>query len=481
LEPALAALRAELQLPDDHPPAVQAEAAAAIAQGPRLPPGVTAGWIDATDVPFVTVDPPGSRDLDQALHLEVRPDGGERGFRVHYAIADVAAFVAPGGAIDAEAWQRGVTLYLPDRSARLHPVGLAEGAASLLDDGADRPCVLWQLDLDGRGELTGCLVRRAMVRSRRRLSYAEAQRLAERAAAERRPEVGGLELLAEIGRARQQLELQRGGVSLQLPEQEVVAQGGRYRLAYRRPLPVEGWNAQLSLLAGIAAAGLMAAAGRGVVRVLPDPDPSDLGELRRSAAALGVAWPAGEPYAAFVRRLDPDDGPQAALLQQAARTLRGAGYAVLDGTGAPRHAALATSYAHVTAPLRRLVDRYAAEIAVALCAGRPIPAWVEERLDGLPAAMASAGQRAAQVDAAVLDLVEALVLRDQVGASFTATVIASNDKRSKVQLRDPAVVATTVAGLPLGAEVALELVQADPARRLVHFSPPANPHGPAAG
>src|SRR5688500_5553923 len=85
-------LRAELEVPADFPPAALAEAEAA-ARAPRLPE------LDRTDLPMVTIDPPGSLDLDQALHL-ARTAGG---FRVSYAIADVAAFVSPGGALDAEA------------------------------------------------------------------------------------------------------------------------------------------------------------------------------------------------------------------------------------------------------------------------------------------------------------------------------------------------------------------------------------------
>ncbi len=68
-------------------------------------------------LPFVTIDPPGARDLDQALHIERRGDG----HRVSYAIADVAAFVEPGDAADVAAWKQGVTIYHPDRQEPLHP------------------------------------------------------------------------------------------------------------------------------------------------------------------------------------------------------------------------------------------------------------------------------------------------------------------------------------------------------------------------
>src|SRR5581483_10869513 len=95
-----------------------------------------------------TIDPAGSRDLDQALHLE-RTAGG---FRFHYAIADVAAFVTPGSQLDEETRRRGETLYFPDVRVPLHPAVLSEDAASLLP-GQLRPAVLWTIDLDRTGEV----------------------------------------------------------------------------------------------------------------------------------------------------------------------------------------------------------------------------------------------------------------------------------------------------------------------------------------
>src|SRR5579885_1766844 len=134
----LAALRAELKLPSVFPPDVLAEAAAATWDA--------SGRVDSRDLELVTLDPAGSRDLDQAFLIERRGDG----HRVHYAIADVAAFVRAGGLVDAEAHQRGETVYLPDGRVPLYPPSLSEGAASLLP-GEDRPAVLWQLDLDADG------------------------------------------------------------------------------------------------------------------------------------------------------------------------------------------------------------------------------------------------------------------------------------------------------------------------------------------
>src|SRR5258705_9820258 len=152
------ALRRELKLPTQFSPAAQREADDVAASGPTMPS------VDHTDIAFVTLDPPTSMDLDQAMCLQRRPQG----YRVWYAIADVSAFVAPGGALVDDTWERGQTVYLPDGRVPLHPAILSEGAASLLPD-QPRPAVVWTIDLDADGATTAVRVERAVVRSRAKL------------------------------------------------------------------------------------------------------------------------------------------------------------------------------------------------------------------------------------------------------------------------------------------------------------------------
>jgi exoribonuclease R len=444
-------IREELHVPEVFPPGALDEAEGAAA-APR-PPAT-----DATDVPFFTIDPPGSRDLDQAMHLERRTPAG---YRVRYAIADLAAFVTPGGALDTAVWARGVTYYMPDGSTPLHPPVLSEGAASLLP-GEPRPAVLWTLDLDAGGALERTDVRRALVRSRLRLDYARAQ------VPTSHTDDDPLRLLAEVGALREAAEVARGGVNLRLPEQEVLcAPDGSYDVAYRAPLPVEGFNAQISLLTGIAAARLMLDAGIGLLRTVPPPDPPALERLRRAAAALGVAWPPDTPYPEFIRGVDPATPAGAALLREATSVMRGAAYVAFDGDPPEhaRHSALATDYAHVTAPLRRLADRYALECSLAACAGEAPPDWVRSRLADLPKAMADADRRANGVERAAIDLVEAARLAGRVGETFAATVIDDG----VIQLKDPAVRARCDGDPPVGHDISARLVEADPATRSVRF------------
>ncbi len=168
LRDGVAKIQAEMEVSPGFPADVEAAAQKAAAS-PRLPK------LDRTDLPFVTIDPEGSMDLDQALHIERDGDG----YSVYYAIADVAAFVTPGDPIDLEANRRGETLYGADSKVPLHPKVISEGAGSLLPDQV-RPALLWQVQVDATGEGTDVKVERALVRSRQKLSYAGAQKLDRR-------------------------------------------------------------------------------------------------------------------------------------------------------------------------------------------------------------------------------------------------------------------------------------------------------------
>ena len=442
LEGDFRAIRAEAGVPTEFPPPVQAEAAAAAERPPQR---------DRVDIPFVTIDPPGSRDLDQALHIERRGDG----HRVHYAIADVGAFVAPAGALDREATSRAVTVYSPDEKSPLHPPVLSEGAASLLP-GEWRPAVLWTLDLSATGELEATALDRVEVRSVAQHTYADVP--------------AGLEpLLREVGERRALLERARGGVRLDVPEQEVACEDGGWNVHYRSPLASEDWNAQVSLLTGMAAAKLMLELGTGILRTQPEPSARALARLRRQAHALGAEWPDGMTYAEFVRGLDAAAPRHAALMHEASALGRGAGYTVFDGEPPPDsgHFALAADYAHATAPLRRLQDRYVSECCLAAVHGTPVPDWVRAGMPALPAAMAAGSKRAGQVERAVVDLVEAVLLAGREGERFEAVVIDEDT----VQLRDPAVRGRIGTGCPEpGTELTVRLERADPQQRVVSFA-----------
>jgi exoribonuclease R len=453
--PGFAALRTELGVPGDFASEVLDEASASAASI-RLPDE------DATHIPLVTIDPAGSRDLDQAVHIERNGEG----FLVSYAIADVAAFVAPGRALDREAHRRGATLYFPDTRVPLHPPVLSEGAASLLP-GRVRPAVLWRIALHEDGSVRDVDVRRARVRSTAQLDYASVQSALETDAL---PDP--VAALPAVGRARLALARRRHAIDLDLPEQTVEEDGGRYVLSLRAPLPVERYNAEISVLTGMCAASLMLDAGVGILRTVPPPGEPAVHALRRAARALGIAWPDAMPPGDVLDALDRSDPRQFAFVEHAAALLRGAAYTCFDGAvpEQPVHSGIAAPYTHVTAPLRRLVDRYTSEICLALHAGTPIPEWVRAAMPELPEETQRADHLAHEVDRAVVDATEAWLLRDRIGEVFDAVVIDAENSSGTVVLDAPAVRGRcSGAHLPVGERIRVRLVEADVARRDVRF------------
>ncbi|MCP2249638.1 RNB domain-containing protein [Lentzea aerocolonigenes] len=449
-------IRTEFDLPSSFPSEVLAEAEAAVSRPVGDRP-------DLTSIPLVTIDPPGAKDLDQALCLERTASG----FVVHYAIADLGLFVTPDGALDSEVRERGQTIYLPDGNVPLHPTVLSEGAASLLP-GVTRPAVLWTFTCSADGEPVSVEVRRALVRSRAQFDYASVQESFD--AGNPHPSVAAL---AEFGPLRRELARERGAIELQLPEQEVEPDGEGWKLVTRPRAEVDAWNAEISLMTGMAAASIMLEAEVGILRTLPDPDAEAVKALRKSAAALRVPWPADVSPGAFLAGLDATQPEALALFTDATRLLRGAGYSAFNGEvpEVVTHAGVAAPYTHVTAPLRRLVDRFATEVCLAVTAGEELPSWLAEALPQLPSLMGASDSLASKVERASLDQVEAWVLAGRVGHEFDAVVLRSGDQEAEVFVSDPPVLAKCAGRrLPEGERIRVRLDEADPAERRVRFT-----------
>lgn len=457
-------IRVEQEVPEAFPPEVLAEAEEAGSSPRDLPER------DETALPFITIDPPGSMDLDQALHIEEDDTVEAGGFRIRYAIADLPAFVTPNGPIDRESRRRGQTIYAPDRRTPLHPPALSEGAASLLP-GQIAPAYVWDVRLGADGSVCSGTVYRAMVRSVERTDYEAVQRLVDEGTA-----TGTLALLARVGPLRMERELARGGASLPMPEQQVLRDDdGTYSLRFRPPLATEEWNAQISLLTGMVAADIMLRHKVGILRTLPPPSKQTVAAFRRSARAMGVPWPTDVAYGAFLRSLDRTDPMHLALIFEATTLFRGSGYTVVRGEvpSQPLHAAVAAPYAHVTAPLRRLVDRFGLLVSAALEAGEAVPQWVTDALPTLPDIMTETDRRSSAVERAAADAVEAAVLRDDVGRAFPAVVVDRVGSRPDgdvvVQLLDPAVLARAQGSARLGSDVTAELTEASIETSSVRF------------
>jgi exoribonuclease R len=447
LSDGLTVIRAQFQVPASFPPQVLAAAQAAAARTPSE-------HADRTDLNFVTLDPATSTDLDQAFAIDT--EGGD--IILHYAIADVAWFVADGDAIDTEAWQRGVTTYLPDGKASLYPPVLCEQAASLLPDGP-RPAVVFTVRVapDGAVRLDGA--ERALIQSRAKLAYDSVR-------ADQLPP-SFADLAARIAAA----EDRRGAARVDPPEQEVErGNDGKFALTLRPQLASEQSNAAMSLACNLALADALFAAHTGLFRVMPPPDARAVNRLRHTAAAFGLDWPKALGLSQYEKQLNPADPRQSAFMLAVRRAGGGASYEPYRQGVTPWHAAMAATYAHGTAPLRRLADRYVVRAALAVANGQPVPLAVTEAFARLPAVMARADARENQIERAVIDLAETAFLADRAGEVFEAVVTDIGENGARIQLCHAPVVARTPShSVKPGAKIRVRLLSADTEKRTLQF------------
>lgn len=459
-------IRAEFDIPDEYP-------RDALEQVGQLRDAFADERVDARDIPFVTIDPAGSMDLDQALHVTERADG----FTLRYAIADLGALIPVGSPLDIEAKRRGQTIYIPDGKSPLHPVELSEGVGSLLPD-VDRLASLWTIDIDREGSITGSSLERAVIRSRAKLDYVTVQGWFD--SGRELPEaVSGLRAFGEL---RQAQAVARGAVELELPAQEVTFDGaGRAHLGWQARTAVDAWSSQCSLSTGHIAAEIMLDGGVGILRTLRPATEESTREFADAVSALGLRWDGSTSPGEFLHELPRGDVRTLAAHTAATRLLRGADYRAFDGErpeGDDRiHAGVANTYAHATAPLRRLVDRFVTECCHAIVAGTEPASEIRDSLDEVRERMIESGRLANTVDNACISKVEALALTGRIGEHFDAAVTRSSraadgDKKAKpgeVMILRPPVTAECAGEVRAGTVIDAVVEEANPGKRSVRF------------
>ena len=139
-----------------------------------------------------------------------------------------------------------------------------------------------------------------------------------------------------------------------------------------------------------------------------------------------------------------------------------AAYAPYDPETTPWQAAIAAPYAHATAPLRRLADRYVLMAVLAISAGQPVPGSVAQAFPRLPAVMAHASSQAGQIERAVIDLAETILLSGREGEVLDAVVIDVDERGARIQLCDLPIVARVAPAATPGDAITVRVVSADP-------------------
>lgn len=210
---------------------------------------------DLTSLPFVTVDGPGTRDLDQALYIETAPQGG---WRVLYALADPAWCVKPGTALFDESLRRGSSYYLPGLCVPMLPRALSEGITSL-NENVLRRAVVFEMTLDASGECNATTVTRARMKSVAKLTFQQVQSfLDDGTPLPARAAEPSVRLLRDVGRARMQRAVQRDVIHYRRTEVEVKLSGGlKFVIDLAPRSSVEKYNEQLSLMCNVEGARLL--------------------------------------------------------------------------------------------------------------------------------------------------------------------------------------------------------------------------------
>ncbi|MCC7384558.1 MAG: RNB domain-containing ribonuclease [Deltaproteobacteria bacterium] len=455
---------------------------------------------DLRHIPFITIDNDNSKDLDQALAIERRADGG---FDVHYAIADVTYFVRRGGALDREARHRAETLYFAGRNEPMFPRELSEGRISLLPN-EDKRAFVVSVSLDKDGKEISRRFERGIIQSRAKLSYRGVQAYFDLPAAARQsdPLYGkeyseSLELLREVGLIKMRAAEARGVT----PSDDFSASvrtmpDGSVKVAGDARFEVERWNEQISLLANEAVARELRLAGlKALYRAHPPPSPERLMAFRSWVAGLDRPWPESQSLAAYLHGLDPKDRRTPLIHSQAIRCNSPAYYS----TEPKGHSGLKLDdYLHFTAPMRRYTDVRVAEILAAHVEGRRVPYQAEgdHALDQVAKLAESAKLREKNIARRISRVLAAELWQSRLGQVFDGTVAAVRPSGLTVRLDDGLMVevrATTLqrlAGEPappvleaggtrlvagsqryqVGGRLRVAAVQADPVRELLEIA-----------
>ncbi len=323
---------------------------------------------DLTALPFVTIDGPTSRDLDQALYVVVTAEG----FAVDYALADAAHFVPKGSALFREALLRGASVYLPGFSVPMLPRELSEGMVSLNPDGPRRALV-FRTRVNHAGDVIETRVVRARVRSRAKLSFPEVQAFYDQGTGplSKAEFTKSLEALRSVGNALIEESRSREVARYRRGETEFVVTGERgetLALVDAPRLNVELYNEQLSLLVNREGAKILVASPaphvQPIYRVHPSPPEERLGLLREALDGVVAVHSLGEEFC-----FDPDERSLAEFLAQLPREGREGRIAdavhrqaivvnarsTFSADVGKHHGVGAEAYARFSAPMREVV------------------------------------------------------------------------------------------------------------------------------
>jgi len=410
-------------IPDQFPDAAIAEADA-----PR--PVTMANREDLRDIALVTIDPADARDRDDAVHAAPDTEPGNPGGHILWvAIADVAHYVRPGGALDREARRRGNSTYFPDRVVPMLP-DILSGDLCSLHEAVDRPCLAVRMRIDAQGRKISHRFHRGLMRSRASLEYGQVQAAVDGQADEKTAPLVDT-VLKPLYAAYRSLLLARGErqpLNLDLPERQIVLsdEGKVTSVAFKERLDAHRLIEEFMVLANVAAAEELQRLKQPLLyRVHEEPSPDRLDALREVAEASGFTLAKGQVLktAHLNRLLAQAEGTDYDELLNIS-TLRSMAQAYYDPRNFGHFGLALRDYAHFTSPIRRYSDLI---VHRALIRGHGwgedgLSAFDIENLAETGKLISDAERRSMVAERETVDRYLAAYLSDRVGATFTGRV-----------------------------------------------------------
>ena len=405
---------------------------------PVMPPEAAQGRLDLRDLPLVTIDGEDARDFDDAVYAE--RDG--RGFRLIVAIADVAHYVQPGSALDAEAAKRGNSVYFPQHVIPMLPEALSNGLCSL-NPRVDRLCMVCEMHIGPQGEIRNYRFREGVMRSHARLTYTQvAAMLVDKSEALRRehaPLVPHLEDLYALFKALHAARRERGAVDFELPETRIVFDEHR-KIKEIRPLQRNDAHRLIEecmLAANVCAAEyLKKHKVPAPYRIHEGPPPDKLVELREFLSELGLSLggggsPQARHYAKLLKAVARR--PDTRLIQTV--LLRSLSQAVYSPDNIGHFALGFEHYTHFTSPIRRYPDLLVHRAVKCLLRGKPCD-MRPERMQEASDHCSMTERRADEATRDVVRWLKAEYMLEHIGAEFDGVISGVTNFGVFVELTD---------------------------------------------
>ena len=422
-------------LPTEFPREVEEEAA-------RLPDTLSAHDLEARDDfrqrPAITIDPTTARDFDDAIDVNILPDGS---FQLGVHIADVAHFVHSGSAMDREARIRGTSVYFPDRVLPMLPEKVSNHLCSL-NPKTDRLAMSVMMHISREGDVRDYSFHNSVIHSRARMTYDDVQKILDgdgALAAQHAtilPEIRKIDRLARILQKRRE---ESGAIDFDLPEPmiEYNDQGDVTGIVKSIRHFSHRIVEEFMILANeVVARHLENSEIESIYRIHEEPDPGKVESFAELVSMFGLKFrPKRIHPAEFQRFISSIEGrPDERMLSYL--MLRSFKQAVYSADNAGHFGLASEAYTHFTSPIRRYPDLVVHRILKAAIARRRAPVLSRAQLEAIASESSERERLAEQAERELFEWKKMLLMEQHLGDSFDAVIVSVWKDGFNVELVD---------------------------------------------